>query len=488
MIFSGYAEAQSRIDSTYFHTETILANIDCPWEIVWGPDGHIWMTHRTGMVSRVNVNTGSLNTILEIKDQSFAGSRQMSMAVHPQFEEHPFVYISYNYHGPNYNSPLNHSLYMKIVRFEYDATSDVLVDPVIIIDGIPIFDGYHDGGKLLISDNHIYLTIGDAKQPENPELHPYMTSIDLPLPQNRNVFTGKILRMNMDGSVPHDNPFAVAPYEKIPRNFIWTIGHRNTQGLANGKDGKLYYAEHGRNNDDECGIVVKGKNYGWPLIEGYCDKAYEAISCDTIKDHQVPLVSWNPNVAPSNMEYVSTSSIGELTNSIVVATLTGDGFGRHIEVLSLNDAGDEVVFQRSLVDKQFGRIRDFCVSPEGDLYFSTSNRSLSGSAGGLHDQIIKIVFDSVSTVNEVTSVSESLTSQFVVWPNPASREITVSLPPQQGSLEMIDSKGNCTRHETYGRESLKVKTAGLPEGVYVFRWSNMNVSIMRRVFILGSNR
>jgi glucose/arabinose dehydrogenase len=405
----------------------------------------------------------------------------MGLAIDPQFSINKFVYIDYNYTGASYNPPLNHNVYLKIVRYIYNPSTDRLESPVILMDGIKLFDGYHDGGKLLIADNHIFVTIGDAKQVENPELHPYLTPSDPYLPQNLNVFNGKVLRLNLDGSVPADNPFAKAPYDKTPRNLIWSYGHRNTQGLVVGNGGKLYYAEHGRDNDDEMGIIKKGKNYGWPLIEGFCDQPFEIVSCDTILNHQVPLRSWNPNVAPSNMEYVADSPIGEFQNSILVGTLTGDNFGNHISVLSLNAAGDEVIYERKLFFQQYGRIRDLCLDPQGNIYFLTSNTT-AGAGGAGDDKIMKIAFDSKKVI---TGVKKDAAWSVTLFPNPVAseRQLNIKIGSGNGRLEIFNSQGVLMKSYLIADKEFKIDTSQFPSGVYIVHYSNGTNVMTQKIII-----
>ncbi|MBC7885970.1 MAG: PQQ-dependent sugar dehydrogenase [Saprospiraceae bacterium] len=475
------ARAQILLDSTYINVSTVAQNIFYPWEIIWGPDNSIWMTQQ-GKVSRVNPQTGAVKKILDVPDYAFGeGSRQMGLALHPDFSTNKYVFVDYNYVGDFYNEPKHHHLYMKIVRYTYNASRDALENPMIIIDGIKIFDGYHDGGKMIISDDHIFLTIGDAKQVEFPNLHPYVMPGDASLPQNLEVLNGKIVRLNMDGSVPHDNPFAKSPFEKTSRNLIWSYGHRNTQGLVVGKANKLYYAEHGRENDDEMGVIEKGMNYGWPLIEGFCDLLAEARSCDTVHNHQEPLVSWNPNVAPSNMEYVGNSSIGEFQNSILVGTLTGDNFGNHIAVLTLNETGDYVVNERILFFGEYGRIRDLCIDPSGNIYFITSNTTAgSGSQGD--DRIMKISFDSKKVI---TGVTETIQSDIDLYPNPLGneRKIYLKLPFSKGVVQLYNATGEVIETYLTERDSFVIDASHLKTGIYFIHYTTATKLEVRKVIV-----
>ena len=110
-------------------------------------------------------------------------------------------------------------------------------------------DFIHNGSRLLIgSDMKLYATTGDA-------------NLRFELPQNPSSLNGKVLRINLDGSIPADNPYG---------NAVWSIGHRNSQGMAFGM-GRLYISEHGETTNDEINIINRARNYGWPYVEGFCD-------------------------------------------------------------------------------------------------------------------------------------------------------------------------------------------------------------------------
>src|SRR5205085_11356996 len=136
-------------------------------------------------------------------------------------------------------------------------------DEQILFDSIP-FAPVHDGSRLLITpDRKLLVSTGDAARGT--------------LSQDHRSPNGKILRMNLDGSVPPDNPWASAPY---PANYFWTTGHRNPQGLVLAANGLLYSSEHGPSNDDEVNIIERGRNYGWPNVQGYCNDSTE-LQIDT---------------------------------------------------------------------------------------------------------------------------------------------------------------------------------------------------------------
>jgi mono/diheme cytochrome c family protein len=207
---------------------------------------------------------------------------------------------------------------------------------------------------------------GDAARSENAQ--------DIASPN------GKILRLNIDGSIPPDNP--------DPSSMLWAFGFRNMQGLVFSKSGKLYTSEHGDATDDEVNLIRKQGNYGWPVVQGFADVT-EEISFHTKTPIVEPLKAWTPTIAPAGIDYYDSEAIPEWRNSILLTTLKAQSF----LVLKLNRSGTSVVSEKIYLDKLYGRLRDICVSPSGDIYVATSNRDWNPAEGfpkENDDRIIKI--------------------------------------------------------------------------------------------------
>ncbi|HEY1024728.1 MAG TPA: PQQ-dependent sugar dehydrogenase, partial [Sphingobacteriaceae bacterium] len=231
-----------------------------PWELVWGPDNRIWMTERNGQISRVDPESGQVSNLITISDVSDVGEGGLlGMALHPNFTSTPQVFVVYNYD--------KNGIYTeKVVRYDY--TGSTLVNPITILDDIAAAN-FHDGSRLLFGpDQKLYITTGDAGNTASS--------------QNPLSLNGKVLRLNPDGSVPADNPDPASP--------VWSMGHRNAQGLVFGK-GKLYSSEHGPNTDDEINIIGKSQNFGWPIVHGLCNEPAEQAFCNEMNVVQ-PVYSW----------------------------------------------------------------------------------------------------------------------------------------------------------------------------------------------------
>jgi aldose sugar dehydrogenase len=369
-------------------TRDIITNLNTPWEILWGPDNYIWMTERIGKISRVNPETGDSQLLLEISEAyQSSESGLLGMALHPQFQQNPYVYVAYNY-------LLNGNISVKLVRFTYNGST--LDNPVTLLDGIT-GNVIHDGSRLWITQNlKLFMTTGDAGTGNNA--------------QNLSNQNGKILRMNLDGSVPDDNPF--------PGSLVWSFGHRNPQGLVMA-NGILYSSEHGPNTDDEINIIEKGRNYGWPNVMGYCDLKSEKQFCN---DNNVaePIISLYPTytLAICGLDYYNHSLIPEWQNSLLLVTLKANKF----IIFKLDSSHKKILSQTEYFTGEFGRLRDICISPEGKVYICTSNRDGRGDPKAGDDRIIEI-----TPIKPTNVKGDGGKSLFRASPNPASGEITFDI-------------------------------------------------------------
>jgi len=291
LILSAQSGPESVVRGTkQFSRSVLVSGLEGPWELTWGPDRMLWVTERTGKrVTRVNPATGEQKVAVTLNEVAAPGAQDglLGMALHPDLLKgtgNDFVYVAYTYvdqaKGPNpefldTRSPY-HFLYTKIVRLTFNATAGTLSNPVNLITGMPAGND-HQAGRLKIGpDRKLYLSKGDQG---NDQLGNYCTPIQaqrLPTQQEMSAsnyisYVGKTLRLNLDGTIPADNPVV----EGV-RSHIYTYGHRNPQGIEFGPDGTLYSSEHGPKTDDEINVLEAGANYGWPHVAGLRDdNAYE---------------------------------------------------------------------------------------------------------------------------------------------------------------------------------------------------------------------
>lgn len=236
----------------------------------------------------------------------------------------------------------------RIVRFPLDGEpgSFALGSPEVLLDGIPKA-GNHNGGRIAFGpDGKLYATAGDAGDRESA--------------QNREALSGKILRLDPDGSVPEDNPFPGSP--------VYSFGHRNPQGIAWDETGRMFSSEFGQNTWDELNIIEAGGNYGWPDVEGKADPGEGS-------DYIDPVQQWSTGEAsPSGMTITE--------GTILIANLRGEVL-REVPVSDLSQS-------RTRYEGEYGRLRDVVTTPDGQLWMLTNNTDGRGSPAPGDDRILRI--------------------------------------------------------------------------------------------------
>jgi glucose/arabinose dehydrogenase len=331
------------------------------------------------------------------------------------------------------------SILEKIVRYEYDG--EKLVDEFVLLDNIQ-GNTTHDGCRLIIlPDNTLLFSTGDAQ--------------NLPAAQNLSHLSGKFLRLNLDGSIPSDNPF--------PDNPVYSYGHRNAQGLYLAPNGIIYSSEHGPNTDDELNIIEPGRNYGWPNVRGYCDTQAEIEFCDE-NNVVEPIEAWTPTTAVSDIIYYDHPAIPEWKDKILLTTLKN----KRLYVMELSEDGTEVIGEEQLFTNWWGRLRDVCMDPEGAIYLATNGPSWSNTEPFTHS-IIKVWNPEFVSVGERAESN----NRFSVYPNPANDFLTIASNDFNGEMEakVFGVAGNLLITETVNQPNQSLSISGLSEGVYVITLS-----------------
>jgi glucose/arabinose dehydrogenase len=414
-----------------FQFREIKSGLHIPWEIVYGPDDHIWFTQKNGYVMRLDPLSGDMDTLIAFPD-AVANNEGgvLGMALHPEFADSPFVYVAYEYNNPS-------SQYTeKIVKLTYNGTS--LGSPVILLDNIK-GSSIHNGCRLLIGpDQTLFITTGDAADQSNP--------------QNLASINGKILRIHLDGSIPADNP--------IPGSPLWSWGHRNAQGLTWAGE-KLFASEHGPTTDDEINLIQKGRNYGWPTVKGFCNEPAEQTFC---ADSNVvePLYAWTPTIATSGMEYYMGDMFPLWNNSLLLGTLKNE----QLLLLHFNAGTTAIAFIDTIIDGDFGRIRDICAGPHGNIFISTSNSTAGTSA----DKIIEF-YDPNYIPTGVTGIHLN-ENAFMVYPNPVADMVNIRRPVQQTApfnYVVWDMLGRSWVTGKSEDPQTRVDMSTLPAGWYVLK-------------------
>ncbi len=324
----------------------VVTNLDTPWALAFAPDGRLFFTERPGRVRVVKDGNLLESPVITLPVQETAEGGVMGLAVDPGFPDQPYLYVMYSYQGGE--GTLN-----RVARLRLDG--DRASEDSVLLDGIPGAN-IHNGGRVKFGpDGLLYITTGDAASSETA--------------QDPQSLSGKILRIARDGSTPQDNPF--------PNSPVYSLGHRNPQGLAwQPRTGRLYATEHGPTGNDEVNLIEAGGNYGWPQAEGEQHGGFNA-----------PLVVYSTAIAPTGAVFYNHEAIPQWTGDLFFTTLRGE----HLHRIRL-DPGDpsRVLEQERLYQGEYGRLRDVVLGPDGALYVATSNRDGRGSPGPDDDRILRI--------------------------------------------------------------------------------------------------
>ncbi len=348
----GTAIEGSTVPSSGYEVETFVQGLRVPWDMAFAPDGRLFVTERPGRVRvvRDGVLLDDPFAELDVWAQSEAGL--MGIALDPAFGENGRLYVCYTYIDEQ-RGPTN-----RVARLtDVDGAG---VDHTVIFDNMPGARN-HNGCRIRFGpDGKLYITMGDAQNAD--------------LAQDPESPAGKMLRLNADGSVPDDNPFPGSP--------VYTLGHRNAQGLDWHPDiGDLFITEHGPSDNDEINVLVAGSNYGWPEVRGIADNPAYAD----------PIAKYSPTLAVAGATFYTGGPLPlHWTNSFFFTALKE----RQIRRLSLATDADgawTVVGQEKLLEDRFGRLRAIVQGPDGYLYVTTSNRDGRGSPERFDDKVLRIV-------------------------------------------------------------------------------------------------
>ncbi len=338
--------------------EVWAENLEIPWSILFLPNGDALVAQRKGNIVRIPAGTRQQETIFEVTDINPIGDAGlMGMALHPDFDQQPYIYIMYTY-GKGKDD-----LTSKVIRLTYDGSS--LQTDRDIMDGIPAH-AIHLGGRISFGpDKMLYIGTGDLGQP--------FTAQDL------NSLASKILRITPEGEIPVDNPY--------PNSPVYSYGHRVVQGFAWHPDtNTMFNSEHGPSGAavegevryrDEVNIVQKGKNYGWPVVVG-------APGMDQFED---PILMWNEEAfPPAGMVFYN--------DELFLTSLGGQALLRIIfeDHENFKVEKTERWFSSDISEGIFGRLRDIVIGPDGHLYVCTSNTDGRAETRPGDDKILRLKF------------------------------------------------------------------------------------------------
>ncbi|KIL75109.1 PQQ-dependent sugar dehydrogenase [Bacillus badius] len=344
LLFSG-CSASDQTDSSETapassssQTKVAADNLEVPWTIA-KQDESFFITERKGTIIQIDGDGKKKRMELQLNEPVLHEGEGglLGFVLDDDFSKNKLAYAYHTYLKKG--KIMNRIVQIKKQPDIWRETKELLAD----IPGGPI----HNGGRLAIGpDGKLFATAGDAGVKESA--------------QDKQQLAGKILRLNVDGSVPEDNPFN--------GSYVFSYGHRNPQGMAWDTDGTMYAAEHGQSAHDEINRIEAGKNYGWPLIEGEEHKA----------GMEAPLIhSGEETWAPSGIAYSS--------GRLFIATLRGE------KLLSLDLQQKELTVPL----ENAGRLRDVYVNGKY-VYVATNNTDGRGTPSEEDDRLLILPNDAAS--------------------------------------------------------------------------------------------
>ncbi len=338
-------------DASAINAEVIRSDLRQPWGMAFLPDGSILVTEKGGNLKRIFDSAISAPYSGLPKIAVVGQGGLLDVALDPNFSENQLVYLSYSEPDPS------RSQYGTAVgRGKLNTESESLEEfERIFSTNIKSSVGRHFGSRLrFANDGTLFITVGDrGAQPraQDPFDH-----------------AGSVIRINSDGSIPEDNPF-VDGEKALPE--IWTTGHRNPQGAAiDHQSGTLWTLSHGARGGDEVNKVVKGENYGWPVISYGTNYSGTGFDKGHASDgFQQPAYYWDPSIAPSGMTFYQpeNAQIPEWRGSLLAGALKA----RYLSRLILEN--DKVIAEEKFFEGQFGRIRDVRTGPDGAVWLLTDS-------------------------------------------------------------------------------------------------------------------
>lgn len=313
-------------------TTDVVSGLESPWSVVpVGDDGDAFVSERDSarvLELRTDGSTRAVGTVAGVQHGGEGGL--LGLALH---DDDLFVYST----AEDGN---------RIQRYELTGGTGSwqLGDATTVIDGLPA-NTFHDGGRIAFGpDGMLYASVGDAGNRSEA--------------QDRDSLAGKILRMTPDGDVPDDNPFDGSP--------VWSLGHRNVQGLGWAADGTMFAAEFGQDRWDELNVVEPGKDYGWPEVEGTGGEGRGFVD---------PVQQWSTDEA-------SPSGLTVIGDTVFVANLKGES----VRGVPVSDPSTATEYFAG----DFGRIRTVLPGPDDTLWFVTNNTDGRGDPRDGDDRIVSV--------------------------------------------------------------------------------------------------
>ncbi|MEM0912634.1 MAG: PQQ-dependent sugar dehydrogenase [Pseudomonadota bacterium] len=324
----------------HFTFEEVADGLNHPWGLAFLPSGDALITERNGTL-RLLTSDGLVDQPVEgLPDFIATGQAgMMGISIDPDFSENSKVYVCLNVAGEGGWSSEVHV-------GEFDGSRLNNVEPVFV--ALPKYETRHHFGCRITFDraNDMFISLGDRGNYKEES-------------QNTDNHTGTVVRLNHDGSIPDDNPFAEGGAPEV-----YTYGHRNIQGMAvHPETGEMWTHEHGPRGGDEVNILTKGDNYGWPTITYGINYNGTIITDKKAMDGmRQPVKYWDPSYAPSGMMFYSGDMFEDWQGDLFIGSLKF----RYLKHLTIED--DQITSETNLFEDKGFRVRDVVQGPEGAIY------------------------------------------------------------------------------------------------------------------------
>lgn len=328
-------------------TQEIVSGLTEPWGMAFLAKDTALITQKNGQIYLLNIDTKKLTQVQNpLKVFYYRQGGLLDVQVSPTFKQDGWIYFTYAKKMANKGATT--LIRAKLNGNKLDSLEELLVTKPFSGSGV------HFGSRITFDENgHLYFSIGDRGSRPNG--------------QDINTHAGTIVRLNLDGSIPRDNPFV----GKQGLDEIYSYGHRNPQGIFyDKKSKKLFAIEHGPRGGDEINLIEKGKNYGWATISyGREYWSNKAVGESTHKDGmEQPIKVYTPSIAPSSLLVYSGKIFkhwrGNLLSGALVLT--------HLNRIVL-DINNKVIYEERVFEDLEERIRNVIESPDGFIYLTTDS-------------------------------------------------------------------------------------------------------------------
>jgi glucose/arabinose dehydrogenase len=319
-----------------------IAEFDRPWAVAFLPDGRMVITEKYGKIFLVN-QAGQKTEVGNVPAVAADGQNGLlDIAVAPDFATDYRIYLTYTEPGEE-----GSRLVLARATLTSSSGGTTLADRAVIWRQAPAGGGGQPGGIIAFDPqgSHLFLAVGDRMQANSA--------------QNPAQARGKVIRLNLDGSLPADNPNSAAGGIVAQ---TWTAGHRNPYGLAFAADGRLWLHEMGPRGGDEFNLIERGRNYGWPVVSNGDNYSGAPIPRHSTRpDFAAPTVYWTPVIAPAGLAFYQGALFSQWRGSALIGGLAAQSLVR----LSFDQSGQPDEAERWNMG---ARIRDVAVAPDGAVW------------------------------------------------------------------------------------------------------------------------